>query len=334
MSPLRYRAPLLVLAVGAAACGLFESASSGYGLLMPEDGGTPGHDAGTSRGDGARVDAHAAASDASDAKRPMTDGGAGDSVQPAADARPDVQAVHDAGADRATPDASDAANDGDAGSRGFCPTYVPPLGYSYTCEDFDENPDASAIGFVAKIAGGAVVEEDTVFKSPPRALETTATAPLVDGGQTFAYYGLTFGLATTYLLAFDAKIDTLVGTNAWVGGMFSANSVSQLEFFALPTGTAGEYDFGVADNVAGVYNGHPIIIGPWSGWIHFELTLTASGPGYVDSLSINGQVVEANYAVSPSFAPGSGLAGEAGWTYANRPGTGQMYVDNVVIAWK
>lgn len=68
----------------------------------------------------------------------------------------------------------------------------------------------------------------------------------------------------------------------------------------------------------------------WSGWVHVVFSITKSGAGLVDSLSLNGTVYESNVKLAADYSLADTRV-EIGFPYVTYPGLRRGIFDNVAI---
>jgi hypothetical protein len=250
---------------------------------------------------------------------------------------PDTQAPGDA---TTAQDARDGAaltdSASDASPPGFCATYVPPADSSVVCDDFDEDPDAAALGMLGGRPGGALSVQTAVYKSSPRSLLVAVDPP--DASASSIELTRSLGAGTTFTIACDTLIEGLgppLGASHIVSLTFARTGVAaSVTVYLNPALDGGVASWGVIeqDPVDGGYNypSHPPVSVPASGWVHIVLSVTGTAGHFTDTLEVNGTVVDSNTKLASSFFDDEAAA-QVGMTYAKVPGLRQVYFDNVVL---
>jgi hypothetical protein len=257
----------------------------------------------------------------------------------------DVSTVDAAKIDATVSDAGTDAHMSDAAHKdgSYCANYTAPDGYSDYCEDFDETPDALPFGTAETFDGGAVsVVAKSGTPSPPNCLETTVTPHPHDGGTySQAAQEVILGSGTSYALAYDVLLSAGVsGSNGdYLAGLYFHENTSSVEtssialFIEEPT-PGGEIPVKLVESSPGASISHPTVDVAWSGWMHIELTVENTGSGIIDSLTINGQVIEANVKLASSFAFTNPASAWVGWSFTESTSDVTAYFDNVVMLWR
>jgi len=322
------RRPWRTAAVGAvsvllAAGGCALIVGTPVGEMSTDAGRTPAPDGGDRReaGRDARADS------------PRVDGAIRD-AGPARDSRSgadaDAAAPRDAGEGGATTDATDGAG-------GFCARYVPPPdAILVVCDDFDENPDATALGTIGGKPGGSFTVQEAVYKSPPRSLLVTDSPP--DAQTSSIDFTRTLEAGTTFTVASDTLIGSL-GPSQSFNHLMSltfekGNQSSSITVFLNVGADGGVSGWGVIeqDPVDGGYEylSHTPKFINTTGWLHVVLSITQVSGHYTDTLVVNGTTVEQDYGLQAAFFE-TEPAGQVGITYAKTSGLRQVYFDNVVF---
>jgi hypothetical protein len=251
---------------------------------------------------------------------------------------PDVTTRDVATLDVATPEAA-TLDAGDAESAPFCASYpVPASANSFTCEDFDENPDADAVGYAYAFAGSTLITQSTVSYSRPNSMQATSTPP--DGGSTSAFFGVGVAPGTTFTAHIEALVTELpAGTESQdILTYVFGNSPQSYLAVAISAGSSpGALEAIVDENNSSIFVEHTAV-GTMSinSWFSVSLVVTYTGSGYEDTFSIDGNVVEDNQPLSSNFYAGASTAADfamnvqTGFGYASLPGPAEVYIDNVV----
>jgi hypothetical protein len=263
----------------------------------------------------------------------------------AADAGIDASALDAThGIDATTLDGSffDAADAGalDAGTDAhFCATFTPPAGTTAYCEDFDENQDATSFGAIQVFPGGTLAVQHMQAKSPPNSLLATASPPRVDGSTelTLASLETQLGSGTSYTLEADVMLSPIPDGPGFddIGGLLfgAAGSGSGIAIEVYGPTPDGRTPIAMVEASPGASKTHPPVSVALHGWFHLVLNVTNIGSGFVDSFTINGQVLEANYKLASTFTD-TMPAAYIGWSFASVAGEVTAYFDNVVVMWK
>jgi hypothetical protein len=221
----------------------------------------------------------------------------------------------------------DATSRADAEASGpYCPLDAGPLVY---CMDFD-GVDAGAIGVGSYEADASIVTG--IYVSPPSSLFVGLRGQGSNGGYYVSFPfqpktgTLQFDISAPVvgqwvtLLAF-VLIEESTGIGRTLNVVVSPTEVYQVqEYFSFPDGGNAQ-------------NGHPGV--PLDGgaeagaWHHVVLSMTVDDTShkYLSGLTVDGQVLEADYPLALSWAQGNAHVG-VGVTYGGGGGP-RFYFDNV-----
>ena len=251
-------------------------------------------------------------------------------------------ASRDAAADVATSDsAQDAEVDaGDADAKGFCASYSPPDGVSFECDDFDENPDATAFGSFVVGAGGSVTVQSVHRDSRPNALSASGTP----SGQVLnAYVSHALSSGSTFTIQCDILVtelpDAKIGTSVLQFAFASGAKASRLAVSITSNTDGGAAMIGVAETDPTGDGGesafsHMGTMTTLPGWSRLVFSISKTGETISDSLSLNGNVLEMNYLLAPTFVLNNNGSVDIGLEGLGGTGSRQVYIDNVVLLQK
>jgi hypothetical protein len=228
----------------------------------------------------------------------------------------------------AAPDASmdvaikDGPPSGDAGR--FCDGVSPTPAF---CEDFDQPtpPDVTAWTGFTQTGGGKLSVDATYALSSPRSLLTEAPAISSGSGEAAAFPSLGPAPSSSAKLSFDVSLTP--GDNSVAVAGFVSNATNVY----VVVGPSGIHLGEGAYSAAPMYPSHPTYPVTWAkGWTHIDVTLKRAGSAATTSLSVDGTVLETDFACDSRFTWGALQVG-LGYFYIGSPSAArQAHLDNIV----